>query len=234
MTGSGVSTMDRGLERCASCISKLGAPSMSRSSTVTHTNTPDTPFSPAWTMDSSETVTTQQSHIYTHPRSAGGSSCDRSSLSSHGSSGHSEYAVPRSTIHEPVDESSWYDRPKTIIGPIVPPKPSKPLCSTCGKPSELNFHQREDDKMNNFNMAPSRPPSNAECSDKSTLKKVIKPAITLPVESNEIVRCPCNSSNCNQKKNNLGPYENYDVPKSLVTSIKVSWLYSKLNMYKFI
>lgn len=40
-----------GIERCMSCISKLGA--MSRSSTVTtYPNTPaTTPFNPAWTMD---------------------------------------------------------------------------------------------------------------------------------------------------------------------------------------
>ena len=67
--GRGVPTS---LERCVSCISKLGAPSMSRSSTA---NT-STLFSPAWTM---EPVPTCQ-----HQNPMWGPGSDRISVSSHG------------------------------------------------------------------------------------------------------------------------------------------------------
>lgn len=111
------------LERCVSCISKLGAPTMSRSSTA---NT-STLFSPAWTM---EPVPACQ-----HVNPVWGS--DRISVSSHGTgssggSGNSEYSVPR---HICQDSRTFPPLPpKTLSGsvqkcqccpPSRPPKPGK-------------------------------------------------------------------------------------------------------------
>ncbi|KAJ9593987.1 hypothetical protein L9F63_014582, partial [Diploptera punctata] len=195
------------LERCASCISKLGAPSMSRSSTVTNTNTPTgAPFSPAWTMDSMTNITPPAPpcphHFHMHhphyhqPRA--NTSCDRMSLSSHGSggsSGNSEYSVPRFVNPAPAPpggaEPCWYDRPRTINAtPPIPPK------------------------------SPKTPPMSAgNATDSPSKKKIKKPPMPLPTpEPPPGPVCTCHHAllQRNDVSPLVGPYENYDVPKSLL------------------
>lgn len=112
------------LERCVSCISKLGAPSMSRSSTANTTQL----FSPAWTMEQP-----QCGHQWEQSNTQMWS--DRISLSSHGtgSSGASEYSVPRQLCSEPVVQPPL--PPKTNLTPCVcpncpPSRPPKPAQTT--------------------------------------------------------------------------------------------------------
>lgn len=89
------------MERCASCISKLGSSVKSSA------------FSPAWTME-------QQS------RSSCVAQHDRASLSS-GSSGGSSATTA----------ADWYDRPRNVCPPAVPPKsprravPPPTRCQCC-------------------------------------------------------------------------------------------------------
>ncbi|XP_059607880.1 uncharacterized protein LOC132255751 [Phlebotomus argentipes] len=106
----GRATMSQ-IERCMSCISKLGAPSMSRSSTAA--GTPGLAPAPAWTIPEYHTPT------------APAKGHDRMSLcSSHtGSSSNSEYSVPRSSVGG--QEGCWGDKasPCAQCGPPRPPKP---------------------------------------------------------------------------------------------------------------
>lgn len=225
------------LERCASCISKLGAPSMSRSSTVTNTNTPTgAPFSPAWTMDSMANVPAPpvpcQHHYHAHhphchhPHT--NTSCDRMSLSSHGSggsSGNSEYSVPRFVTPTPVPESCWYDRPRTITTtpppshPPIPPKSPKtpPIPQpnpSSGTPEGCRYQY----------CPPSRPPKPVQMSaagntsDSPSKKKIKKPAMPLPAADppqQPAAVCTCHHPQ-HQQRVDTNPYENYDVPKSLL------------------
>ncbi|GLH03645.1 Uncharacterized protein GBIM_09513 [Gryllus bimaculatus] len=259
------------LERCASCISKLGAPSMSRSSTATNTNTPTAgmvPFSPAWTMDGGPSPQSQPPpqgpmgmplgsmpvcHMH-YPRAS--SSCDRSSVSSHSSSSggtSSEYCVPRFS----AAPDCWYDRPRPMstagtphlyhgAPPTIPPKspktPSsgsqgpgiKPLppaapCSCC-PPSR----PPKPPQMNTSNVQAGR----TSDSDSPSKKKVKKPPMPLPLSTTPApVSTPNTGPVClchhypgvvlqqpmQQAKHDsvsvaypVGPYENYDVPKSLL------------------
>lgn len=94
------------MERCMSCISKLGALTMSRSSTATGIGTPNNP--PTWTV-LSEHLYMQQTSTMTSKSITPGA--DRMSMcSSHGSmgSGGSEYSVPRSIVAKSQD--SWYEK----------------------------------------------------------------------------------------------------------------------------
>lgn len=99
-------SVEPGMGRCASCISKLGA--LSRSSTAA--NTPGAGFSPAWVMDMGRSFGGSSSH---------NSNCSMS-VSSHEST--SEYSVPR-----PPNNDSWAGRvgsPCECEGP--PGRPPKP------------------------------------------------------------------------------------------------------------
>lgn len=246
-----------GLERCASCISKLGAPSMSRSSTVTNTNTPTgAPFSPAWTMDSMTNVTAPpipcQHHYHAHhpqhlhPRA--NTSCDRMSLSSHGSggsSGNSEYSVPRFVTPAPAPpgggESCLYDRPRTITATPIPSHPPIPPKSPKGPPvSQVNIQLNPANGLPThpplLNLSdtcrcsccpPSRPPkplqlsAASNTSDSPSKKKIKKPPMPLPIPDPPAVQqhpaslCTCHHPQ-HQQKADVNPYENYDVPKSLL------------------
>lgn len=244
------------LERCASCISKLGAPSMSRSSTVTNTNTPTgAPFSPAWTMDSTTNVTAPpipcQHHYHVHhpqhhhPRA--NTSCDRMSLSSHGSggsSGNSEYSVPRFVTPAPAPpgggESCWYDRPRTITAtpppshPPIPPKSprSPPISQSNLQPNPANGLASHPPPSLSEGCRcsccpPSRPPkplqlsAASNTSDSPSKKKIKKPPMPLPIPDPPPVQqhpaslCTCHHPQ-HQQRPDVNPYENYDVPKSLL------------------
>ncbi|XP_069669405.1 uncharacterized protein [Periplaneta americana] len=235
--------MASSLERCASCISKLGAPSMSRSSTVTNTNTPTgAPFSPAWTMDSMTAATPVPAPAGTpcphhfhqhfhHPHAARAApSCDRMSLSSHGSGGssggNSEYSVPRFA----PEPACWYDRPRTIAAstpppshPPIPPKspktPPVPPSSLQPNPaSALPPHEGCRCQC----CPPSRPPkppqmsAAASASDSPSKKKIKKPPMPLPAPDPPPVQPAVPVCTCHQQRADINPYENYDVPKSLL------------------
>lgn len=178
--GGGVVT----LERCMSCISKLGA--MSRSSTVTAAMTPGagSHFHPAWTMESVKEKST-----------------DRNSLSSRNSSGGStEYSIPRFIN---VNPSSNQDKLPTPSSPplkkLDAPQPLPPSCNcpNCppARPPKLL-------PLGNSNV-------NSQCSN-----KVKKPPMPLPIEpvicACQHKQAAEQQQNSGSK---VGPYENYDVPK---------------------
>lgn len=136
------------IERCMSCISKLGAPSMSRSSTATGVGTPASGHPPNWSLLAIEHTMQPMNQTKLMQGLDRMSVC--SSHGSYGSSGDSEYSVPRHSMCPSSD--GWYD----------------PSCHTC--PS-----------------APRPPPKSS------------KPAMPLPTTTSHV-----------------GPYENYDVPRTPV------------------
>ncbi|XP_058836233.1 uncharacterized protein LOC131692891 [Topomyia yanbarensis] len=126
------------LERCMSCISKLGAPSMSRSSTVTGTPGAVAPM-PAW-----HTLTEHNNHInQTHISKI--QALDRMSLCSHGSSSNSEYSIPRQTYaSSQYGSESWYEKVPATQLPCVHNRSTSP-CQCCPpgkppKPKEISLH----------------------------------------------------------------------------------------------
>ncbi|CAH1400275.1 unnamed protein product, partial [Nezara viridula] len=96
-------SMEPGMGRCASCISKLGA--MSRSSTAA--NTPAAAFSPAWVMDMGRSIGSGSHN----------SNCSTMSVSSHESG--SEYSIPRLPSNDRSEKVGQCD----CEGPGRPPKP---------------------------------------------------------------------------------------------------------------
>nr|CAD7199644.1 unnamed protein product [Timema douglasi] len=220
------------LERCASCIGKLGGPSMSRSSTATTTNTPNTPFSPAWTMDS---VPSCQHHVKgvcrVNTTGASSSGGDRASLSSHGSSGNSEYSVPSVMNIGEKQTQCWCERPSVATNayipspPIIPPKVSMPAnISVAGTNSLVTTSIASTCRCHP--LPPVRPPkplqipANTSIMDSPTNKKTKKPPMPLP--SPPIPTCMCHQLPINiqqqrtESSSNVGPYENYDVPRSIL------------------
>uniref|UniRef100_A0A182MY37 IRS-type PTB domain-containing protein n=1 Tax=Anopheles dirus TaxID=7168 RepID=A0A182MY37_9DIPT len=158
------------LERCMSCISKLGAPSMSRSSTVTGTPGAVAPL-PAWHM-----LTEHNNHInQTHKLPAPQLALDRMSLCSHGSSNNSEYSIPRQACGQAPGETSWYEKAP----------------STCS-------HQNRPTSPCSCPTVPCRPPKPRDMSLH----------ITAPIHT------AISMSTGKTPQHSVGPYENYDVPKT--------------------
>lgn len=190
-----------GIFRCMSCISKLGAPSMSRSSTATVSGTPGAAplFSPAWTMENASCTLHVQPNS-TSVRSTGGSSSDRTSLCSHSSSGNSEYSVPRNPN---ATQESWYERTTPPPQPLpIPPKSPKIAQNLTGKTSHPAQCQC---------CVPARPPKPHQLSHSAnsspSKKPAKKPPMPLPIPAPLNPPCTC------QENSMVGPYENYDVPK---------------------
>lgn len=167
------------MERCMSCISKLGAPSMSRSSTATGAGTPANGQTPSWSILSVDHQSyhqphqQQQQHCPTNSSHLGiktAQGLDRMSVcSSHGSFGSSgsEYSVPRSACNAAQSHESWYE-------PV----------STCKNNRTTSPCQ----------CCPPRPPK----------PKNAKPAMPLPIAA------PLTQPSAAH----VGPYENYDIPKT--------------------
>uniref|UniRef100_A0A182K990 IRS-type PTB domain-containing protein n=1 Tax=Anopheles christyi TaxID=43041 RepID=A0A182K990_9DIPT len=167
------------LERCMSCISKLGAPSMSRSSTITGTPGAVAPL-PAWHM-----LTEHNNHInQTHKLPAPQLALDRMSLCSHGSSNNSEYSIPRQTCGAAPGESSWYEKAPSQQGAVCNHHRSTSPCS-CSCPS-----------------VPGRPPKPRD----------IPLHITAPIHT----AISMTTGKTPQHQHSVGPYENYDIPKTPV------------------
>ncbi|XP_038109325.1 uncharacterized protein LOC6053441 isoform X2 [Culex quinquefasciatus] len=126
------------LERCMSCISKLGAPSMSRSSTVTGTPGAVAP-SPAW-----HTITEQQNNHINQSHISKTPALDRMSLCSHGSSNNSEYSIPRQQSCGPQGQESWYEKVPASQLTCMHNRSTTP-CQCCApgrppKPKEIPLH----------------------------------------------------------------------------------------------
>lgn len=106
------------IERCMSCISKLGA--MSRSSTATAA-TPGAGPNPCWPTIEQQHAAHLHHHHQTHCNQSSFNQTpilDSMSLGSHGSSNSSEYSVPRqlsksSHQHQPSNDS-WYEKAPTF------------------------------------------------------------------------------------------------------------------------
>lgn len=189
-----------------SCISKLGAPSMSRSSTETGAVTPST-GQPNWILHQQTPVSHAQNCPSTNSTNTkpitNASGLDRMSVcSSHGSYGSnsSEYSVPRMVCQTHTSSSgqsndSWYEHIQhtqelnaknqrasgtNALPPISPS--SNTICKTC---------------------PPNRPP-------KSKLNTNGKPPMPLPIteplHTNAVVNQPSHNKYA-------GPYKNYDIPR---------------------
>lgn len=187
------------MERCMSCISKLGAPSMSRSSTATGSGTPGAGQPLNWTVLSNEYnyQSLHQNGCTPNPYNFSSlklntSGLDRMSVcSSHGSFGSSssEYSVPRMSCAQqiPQDHESWYEK---IPSPQQPQKPKQEHCHIQRASSPLSQYK---------NCPPIRPP-------KFKGSKV-KPPMPLPLHSSTITHQPC-------QQQFVRSYENYDIPKA--------------------
>lgn len=192
------------MERCMSCISKLGAPTMSRSSTETGAITPGT-GQPNWILQQ-QLVPRQPSNcpsMSASGKAATSAGLDRMSVcSSHGSFGSSssEYSVPRMVCQTHTSSSGqlsdlWYEPAQqtqelnaqnqrasaSTALPLLSP-PSNAKCKTC---------------------PPNRPPKEKSHNNG-------KPPMPLPMmrslQASAIVSQPSHHKF-------VGPYENYDVPR---------------------
>ncbi|EEB14856.1 conserved hypothetical protein [Pediculus humanus corporis] len=196
------------LERCVSCISKLGAPTLSRSSTA---NT-STLFNPAWTMEPIP--------VCSHQNPVWASGSDRASVSSHGtgSSGNSEYSVARHFCEKQID-----NRNTTQICPPLPPKVINSAVSQTSSTCNCTPPNR-----------PPKPVKEALNTMSPSRKKIKKPPMPLPEKPKpenespgpyENYDTPKNISNICDKQplhdpsNRLSmsptPCEHYDTPRNI-------------------
>lgn len=187
------------MERCMSCISKLGAPSMSRSSTATGAGTPATGQPPNWSL-----LTSDQNYSSSHQQNCQSTNTshtgikmlpglDRMSVcSSHGSYGSSssEYSVPRLSCINQSHESCY----EHITASTNNSHPQQPYCKNNRTTSPCQC-------------CPPRPPK----------PKNAKPAMPLPLIAplNNHPSTTQPGSFATQQQY-VGPYENYDIPKTPV------------------
>lgn len=222
--------MPTSLERCMSCISKLGAPSMSRSSTATASGTPGAPplFSPAWTMENMNQCAHNHQQNNTLSRSIAGNNSDRMSLCSHGSSsGNSEYSVPRLPCGN-QQECTWHDRTHGVTTPPPQPLPIPPKSPKVQAMTQNTMISKPPPHPSSCQCAPARPPKSAGLSNSannSPIKKPPKkPPMPLPITAPLNSMCSCQAQKSEESSNPMaGPYENYDVPKMpfLVVSMRI-------------
>ncbi|KAL5244544.1 hypothetical protein ACI65C_011954 [Semiaphis heraclei] len=212
-------TPETALERCASCISKLGA--LSRSSTMA--NTPGSMgFNPAWTMDNN---VSSMNYI---PEMNNGHQCcgymSSQSSSSGGSAGCSsvcgtEYSVPRKVCGSLTDKMNKIQ--SDTCAPNRPPKPIhlKPETSTPVKKAPMPLPQQ--DTMCVCRCATSDKSRQSYLSNYDTPKimctntKQNKPYSSIQDEYYDTPRNIKSSLEVN-------PYGNYDTPPSPVAVHKKS------------
>ncbi|XP_076233071.1 uncharacterized protein LOC143178356 [Calliopsis andreniformis] len=161
------------LERCASCISKLGT--VSKSSTIVTTTGASSISSPAGTMNNLGLHLQQRT-------------LDRLSLSSYSSSSHdSDYSGSQQQIECHCSQPKASQTPQTSVQRVSP------------SPSTL----------------PPRPP---KPSQNTATKKAKKPPMPLPNEQICVhSRKQPLARNSATVTANAGPYENYDVPKTILS-----------------
>ncbi|XP_018395242.1 PREDICTED: uncharacterized protein LOC108773806 [Cyphomyrmex costatus] len=181
-----------GLERCASCISKLGT--VSKSSTLITTTTMSGISSPA--------ASTLNNLCHLQPRTF-----DRLSLSSYSSSSHeSDYSSSQQiecqcaqskTAQSQTAQTTATARQMSPSPSTLPPRPPKP----------------------------SQPPSLSTTSQSVIAKKSKKPPMPLPAEQQICVHARKSQQPTQQVQQQsqqpvargaAGPYENYDVPKTIL------------------
>jgi len=200
----GTNDLPTALERCVSCISKLGAPSMSRSSTANTTQL----FSPAWTMEQQQQTC---SHHWDQVGN-GGQWSDRLSLSSHGtgSSGASEYSVPRQICPEQ---------------PALPPKNNPTQTQTCQCPNAPpNRPPKPVSGTSPSRKKPKKPPMplpEEGCQHSGSYENYDVPRNYVPTPTNVYEPCeyydtPKNIKD-NLSSNDAAGYGNYDTPPAAKT-----------------
>ncbi|XP_055382436.1 uncharacterized protein LOC129612705 [Condylostylus longicornis] len=212
----------KAIERCMSCISKLGAPSMSRSSTATGNATPGGNQQPLWqilteqnnqnnlTVKTIATINTNSALVSGNNTSNISTvnvvnGVDRMSIcSSHGSSGGygssggSEYSVPRMTTN--LTASTYAESSYESI-------PANQFCS--------NNH------LSCQNCPPSKGLLNSNCNKGQNQKPPMPLPIVNPLHTHHTIMS-LQQQQQHQKCittqptniNHIGPYENYDIPKS--------------------
>ncbi|XP_050424964.1 uncharacterized protein LOC126836042 isoform X2 [Adelges cooleyi] len=117
-------TPETALERCASCISKLGA--LSRSSTMA--NTPGSVgFNPAWTMDNNVSTLNYIPEISNGHQCCGYVSSQSSSSGGSGSMCGTEYSVPRKVSSTATNDKTNKSQPETCTAATMPTRPPKPV-----------------------------------------------------------------------------------------------------------
>ncbi|VVC39352.1 Hypothetical protein CINCED_3A006730 [Cinara cedri] len=214
-------TPETALERCASCISKLGA--LSRSSTMA--NTPGSiGFNPAWTMDNNVS-----SMNYNMTEMNNGHQCcgyvSSQSSSSGGSAGCSsvcgtEYSVPRKvcpSVNDKINKSQ-----SEACTPIRPPKPMhlKPETSTPVKKAPMPLPQQE--ITCTCRCAILDKPRQSYINNYDTPKTICPPSTKqnkpYPAVQDEYYDTPRNIKSLVE----VNPYGNYDTPPSPVAVHKKS------------
>ncbi|XP_060850544.1 uncharacterized protein LOC132929305 isoform X1 [Rhopalosiphum padi] len=212
-------TPETALERCASCISKLGA--LSRSSTMA--NTPGSiGFNPAWTMDNNV------SSLNYIPEMNNGHQCcgymSSQSSSSGGSAGCSsvcgtEYSVPRKVCASMTDKVNKIQ--SEACAPNRPPKPVhlKPETSTPVKKAPMPLPQQ--DTMCVCRCTTSDKPRQSYLNNYDTPKIMCtntKPNKPYTSIQDEYYDTPRNIKSSLE----INPYGNYDTPPSPVAVHKKS------------
>ncbi|XP_025422670.1 uncharacterized protein LOC112692272 [Sipha flava] len=211
-------TPETALERCASCISKLGA--LSRSSTMA--NTPGSiGFNPAWTMDNNV------SSLNFIPEMSNGHQCceyvSSQSSSSGGSAGCSsvcgtEYSVPRKVCNS-MNDKIHKSQPETCA-PNRPPKPVhlKPETSTPVKKAPMPLPQQETPCVCRCNDKPRQSYHLNNYDTPKTMCTNTKSNKMYPTVQDEYYDTPRNIKSVLE----INPYGNYDTPPSPVAVHKKS------------
>lgn len=186
------------MERCMSCISKLGAPSMSRSSTATGAGTPATGQPPNWSIlavNDHHPTNYQSNPSHLGIKLVQG--LDRMSVcSSHGSFGSSssEYSVPRLSCNVTQSHESWYEHVSPGSQSMCKDSRTSSPCQCC----------------------PPRPPK----------PKHVKPAMPLPITSPLTNTSATQAASISPNVQHIGPYENYDIPKIPIQVEKINQIAS--------
>lgn len=217
--GRGVPTS---LERCVSCISKLGAPTMSRSSTA---NT-STLFSPAWTMEPVP--------VCTHQNSIWGPGSDRISVSSHGtgSSGNSEYSVSRHVCQESKTAQNCPPLPPKNNGSVISQPPKCHCCPPSRPPKPVKEQSNMASPTRKKIKKPPMPlPSEPICSRRQTPEiDQLRPYENYDIPKN-LLKEVCDKQPLLDSSNRLSmsptPFDYYDTPKN----IKETLCSSEVNHY---
>lgn len=163
------------IERCMSCISKLGALSMSRSSTTTAT--PGTDLEPNW-----QNVDTQRKPLPSFNTCHQLSRLDSISMDSHPSSASSEYSIPRLLNIHPKTSAS----PLSCLSPIQPHKTKREIKTSV-------------DPYENYDVPKSPFVIDSENYDRpKNLSRVTSPEVCFgnydqPLTASNTTQCSCNN-----------------------------------------
>ncbi|XP_075210483.1 uncharacterized protein LOC142317819 [Lycorma delicatula] len=195
-------TNEHTLERCMSCISKLGA--MSRSSTAA--NTPGTGFSPAWTMEPSSSLSCQLNQA---------DSCNGSNQNC-----NAEYATPR---YNPQETRSSFGNAFERCHFCPPTRPPKPLQLI---PNQNSSPLKKKSKKPPMPLPTPQQPPTCSCSHRASPLQNVNPYDNYDdeYESEEYYDTPKNI------KENLGTtdcYSNYDILPSATVPVHTPSIHTR-------